>query len=60
MTARALLADLIAWSAQVACIAAIGGLLPALLRLEAPGVRYGYFRALLALCLPCRGSRAVR
>ena len=51
MTHSTLLTDLIAWSAQVACIVAIGGLLPTLLRLEAPGVRYGYFRALLALCL---------
>jgi TonB family protein len=46
-----LLADLIAWSAQAACIAAIGGVLPALLRLDAPGVRYTYFRALLVMCL---------
>jgi TonB family protein len=51
MTLATLLTDLIVWSAQVACIAAIGGLLPTLLRLEAPGVRYAYFRALLALCL---------
>ena len=47
----ALLSDVMVWSAQVACIAAIGGLLPSLFRLEAPGVRYTYFRALLALCL---------
>ena len=47
----ALLSDVMVWSAQVACIAAIGGLLPSLLRLEAPGVRYTYFRALLAICL---------
>ena len=40
MTGSTLLTDLIAWSAQVACIVAIGGLLPTLLRLEAPGVRY--------------------
>jgi TonB family protein len=51
MTYSTLLMDLIAWSAQVACVVAIGGLLPTLLRLEAPGVRYAYFRALLALCL---------
>jgi protein TonB len=51
MTGSTLLTDLIAWSAQVACIVAIGGLLPTLLRLEAPGVRYVYFRALLGLCL---------
>jgi TonB family protein len=51
MIGSTLLIDLIAWSAQVACLVAIGGLLPTLLRLEAPGVRYAYFRALLALCL---------
>jgi TonB family protein len=51
MTLSTLLTDLIAWSAQAACIVAIGGLLPTLLRLEAPAVRYTYFRALLALCL---------
>jgi TonB family protein len=50
MTLSTLLADLIAWSAQAACIAAIGGLLPAVLRLNAPGVRYMYFRVLLAIC----------
>ncbi len=51
MTASSLLADLAAWSAQVACIAVAGGLLPAVLRLDAPGVRYVYFRALVAICL---------
>jgi TonB family protein len=51
MTHSTLLTDLIAWSAQAACLAAIGGLLPGLLRLDAPGVRYAYFRALLAVCL---------
>ena len=39
MTDSTLLTDLIAWSAQIACIMAIGGLLPTLMRLEAPGVR---------------------
>jgi hypothetical protein len=51
MTHSILLTDLIAWSAQAACLAAVGGLLPGLLRLDAPGVRYAYFRALLAVCL---------
>ena len=46
-----LLADLMAYSAQIACLAVLGGLLPALLRLDAAGIRYGYFRTLLALCL---------
>ena len=51
MTHSILLTDLIAWSAQAACLAAVGGLLPGLLRIDAPGVRYAYFRALLAVCL---------
>jgi TonB family protein len=51
MTSSSLLPDLLAWSAQVACIAVAGGLLPAVLRLDAPGVRYAYFRALLVICL---------
>ncbi len=51
MTQSILLTDLITWSAQAACLAAIGGLLPGLLRLDAPRVRYAYFRALLAGCL---------
>jgi len=32
-----LLADLMAYSAQIACLAVLGGLLPALLRLDAAG-----------------------
>ena len=51
MMNSSLLPDLIAWSAQVACVVAIGGLLPMLLRLDAPGVRYMFFRALLVICL---------
>jgi hypothetical protein len=46
-----LLADVLACSAQLACIAALGGVLPALLRMDVPGVRYTFYRALLALCL---------
>ena len=46
-----LLANLLAWSAQVLCLAALGALLPVLLRMEAPGVRHAYYRVLLALCL---------
>ena len=51
MTDSSLLSDLLAWSAQAACIATVGGLLPTLLRLDAPGVRYAYFRMLLLVCL---------
>ncbi|HET9362310.1 MAG TPA: TonB family protein [Vicinamibacterales bacterium] len=48
---RAVIADLVAYSAQIACLALVGGLLPSLLRVDAAGVRYAYFRAVLALCL---------
>ena len=51
MTGSSLLSDLMAWSAQAACIATAGAFLPALLRLDAPGIRYAYFRALLLVCL---------
>jgi protein TonB len=51
MTSSSLLPDLLAWSAQIACLAVLGGFLPALLRLDAPSVRYMYFRLLLAICL---------
>jgi protein TonB len=48
---RAVIADLVAYSAQIACLALLGGLLPSLLRVDAAGIRYSYFRAVLALCL---------
>jgi TonB family protein len=51
MTHSTLLPDLLAWGAQAACVATAGGLLPMLLRLDAPGVRYAYFRVLLLVCL---------
>jgi protein TonB len=43
--------NLVAYSAQVALVAAGGTLLLMLLRVHAPAVRYAYWRALLALCL---------
>jgi protein TonB len=46
-----LLLDLAAYSAQVACVVAVGAALAALVRIDAAGVRYVYWRALLALCL---------
>ncbi len=46
-----LLANLVAYSAQVTVVVAIGAALAALVRVDAPGVRYVYWRALLALCL---------
>ena len=49
--APAMLANLVAYSAQVACLVAAAGVLLFALRLDTPNVRYGYWRALLALCL---------
>jgi TonB family protein len=46
-----LLSDVLAFSAQVACVVAVGSLLPLLVRIDAAGVRYAYWRVLLALCL---------
>jgi TonB family protein len=51
MIGSSLLPDLVAYSAQVACVVAIGAALAALIRIDAAGVRYIYWRALLALCL---------
>ena len=46
-----LLVNLVAYSAQVAIVVAVGAGLAALVRVDAAGVRYVYWRALLALCL---------
>ena len=46
-----LLANLLAYSAQVACIVALGTVLYYLLRIDLPRLRYAYWRSLLALCL---------
>ena len=51
MMDTSLLSDVVAYSAQVACVVAIGGALTAIVRIDAAGVRYFYWRALLALCL---------
>jgi TonB family protein len=44
------IANVIAWSLQVLVVAAVGLALPPLLRLDAPGVRYTYWRVLLTIC----------
>ena len=51
MMESTLLVNLVAYSAQVALIVAVGAALAALVRVDAAGVRYVYWRALLALCL---------
>jgi TonB family protein len=45
------LANLLAWSLQVACVAGVAGALPWIFRLRAPDVRHLYWRSLLALCI---------
>lgn len=46
-----LLVNLAAYSAQVALVVALGAALAGLVRVDAAGVRYVYWRALLAICL---------
>lgn len=46
-----LVTNLLSWGLQVLCLALVGAALPALLRLDAPGVRYAYWRTLLTLGL---------
>jgi periplasmic protein TonB len=46
-----LLGNLVAYGAQVALLVLVGAGLAALVRVDAAGVRYVYWRALLALCL---------
>jgi TonB family protein len=45
------LANLIAYSAQIALVALVGGALLTALRVQTPHIRYGSWRVLLALCL---------
>ncbi len=45
------LPNLLAWSAQIALVVAVGTLAAAALRIDAAPVRYTFWRALLALCL---------
>jgi TonB family protein len=59
-----LLGNLLAYSAQVALLVVLGAGLAAVVRIDAPAVRYVYWRALLALCLvlpwlPARRSMVV-
>ena len=45
------LSNLAAYSAQVAAIVALATVLARVLRIDTPGVRYGYWRAVFVLCL---------
>ena len=51
MMDTSLLSDVVVYSVQVACVVAIGGVLTAIVRIDAADVRYFYWRSMLALCL---------
>ena len=51
MTELPLLINVAAYSAQVLCIVALGGLLSAVLRINTPAVRHAYWRALVVVCI---------
>jgi protein TonB len=51
VTELPLLTNVAAYSAQVLCLAALGGLLSAVIRINTPAVRYAYWRALVAVCI---------
>jgi len=51
MTSPPVLLNLAAYSAQIACIVAVGGLASALLRIDVPSVRYAYWRVVLVISL---------
>jgi hypothetical protein len=51
VTELPLLTNVAAYSAQVLCLAALGGLLSAVIRINTPAVRYAYWRALVVLCI---------
>jgi TonB family protein len=46
-----MLSNLVAYSAQAACIVGLAGLLSMLLRIDTAAVRYGYWRGVLLFCL---------
>jgi TonB family protein len=51
MSALSLLLNLAAYSAQLVCLVATAALVPTLLRIDVPAVRYAYWRAVLAVAL---------
>ena len=51
MIDQAFMANLLAWSGQVTLITAVAAALIGLLRMSAPGVRYAWWRTVLAICL---------
>ena len=51
MTFTHLVADVLAVSAQIACVIAVAGVLASIVRIDAASVRYQYWRAVLVLCV---------
>ena len=51
MTLSHLVADVLAFSAQIACVIAIAGVIASIVRIDAASVRYQYWRAVLLLCV---------
>jgi TonB family protein len=46
-----LVADVLAFSAQIACVIAVAGVIAWIVRIDAASVRYQYWRAILLLCV---------
>lgn len=55
-----MMANVVAYCAQVAVIIGCGALLPWIARIDAPAVRYAYWRMLAALCLALPWLQAAR
>ena len=51
MMDTSLLSDVVVYSVQLAFVVAIGGALTSIVHIDAPDVRYFYWRSMLALCL---------
>jgi protein TonB len=51
VTITHLVADVLAFSAQVGCVIAIAGVIASIVRIDAASVRYQYWRAVLLLCV---------
>jgi TonB family protein len=51
VNASLIAADVVAFSAQVACVVAVAAIASLLVRIDAASVRYQYWRAVLMLCL---------
>jgi periplasmic protein TonB len=51
VTLSYLVVDVLAFSAQIACVIAIAGVIASIVRIDAASVRYQYWRAVLLLCV---------